>query len=909
MPEPAELLRLRAADEGRTDWKKWGPYLSERQWGTVREDFSASGEAWDYFVHNQANSRAYQAGEDGIAGISDADQQLCFAVAMWNGNDPVIKERLFGLTNREGNHGEDVKEYYFYLDNTPTHSYMKYLYKYPQGAFPYANLERTNERRTRTEPEYELLDSGVFDENRYFDVFVEYAKADVEDILVQITVYNRGPESARLFLMPTLWFRNTWSTSPDSLRPTLTEVGGPGFSGIAAAHWNLGEYLLFCEQHPELLFTENETNTEFLFQLPNSAPFVKDAFHNYVVRDAASAVNPNRTGSKACALYRMTLQSNNPVRIRLRLAHTDARLSETPTRPFGSDFNKTLVARHKEADEFYDTLFPSTIGEEERLVARQALAGLLWNKQYYYFDRHHWVQPHGSGRNASLISPDRYDEWSYTLNGQIISAPDKWEYPWYSSWHVPFHAVAFSLIDRKFAKAQLELLLSPENQSPTGQLPASELNFGEVTPPVHAWAALFLYNVEKFNTGVGDVDFLKRVFLKLLANFTWWLNRRDRFGRNVFEGGFIGLDNIGPFDRNKPLPTGGYIEQADGTAWAAFFCQSMLEIAIELATEDPSYEDMALKFGEHLIWMGSSLNRPGGEGFWDEKDGFYYDRLRFPDGTATRLKVRSLIGLLPLCATTILEKHQLDRCSRLTLHMQRRIRQFPALADAIHPGSAGILGVADRGLVALVGTNRLIQILARLLDENEFLSRYGIRSLSRYHRQNPYTFSLHGDKYSVSYLAGESDSSKFDGNTNWCGPLWLPMNVMIIRALLGFYAYYGDTLKVACPTGSNNVVNLFEVSQELARRLTTIFLADGNGRRPVYGNSEKFQTDAHWRNYMMFFEYFNGDTGTGLGANHMTGWTALIAGLIHMFSYLDAESLLAVGKEAAFRFPTPRKAG
>ncbi len=899
MAEPAELLRLRADDDGRKKWKKWGPYLSERQWGTLREDASGSGEPWDSFPHSHAHLRTYRAGEDGIAGIADEDQQLCLAIAMWNGNDAILKERLFGLTNREGNHGEDVKEYYFYLDNTPTHSYMKYLYKYPQSAFPYENLKITNERRTRQEPEYELINTGVFDHDRYFDVFVEYAKGDTEDILVKITIYNRRPDKAGLCLLPTLWFRNTWSASVAGVRPGLTEVAAGALRGISASHWNLGEYFLGCEGHPEFLFTENESNTEAVFQIPNRTPYVKDAFHNYLVRGVANAVNPKKTGTRACALYRMTLPPNGVAAVRLRLTHIDTDyLPGVLDVPFG-DFDRTLATRRREADEFYDHLFPSKIGEEERRVARQALAGLMWNKQYYYFDVRNWVEEHHTGRDHAWPRPDESDEESYLLNGEIISPPDKWEYPWYSSWHAPFHAVALGLVDRRFAKAQLELLLHAEYESPSGQIAASELNFGEVTPPIHAWAALFLYNIEKFNTAP-DLDFLKRVFLKLLANFTWWVNRRDRFGRNVFEGGFIGLHTIGPFDRTKPLPTGGYIEQADGAAWAAFFCQNMLEMAIELAANDPSYEEMALKFYEHLMWISSSLNRNDGEGFWDAKDGFYYDRLRGPDGASAQLKVRSLIGLIPFCATTVIEKYQRERCSRLALHLERRTRQFPELAAAMHP--AGDLGVAGRGLIALVGPGKLRRVLEKLLDENEFLGPYGIRSLSRYHRQNPYVVSVHGDQYSVKYLAGESDSPIFGGNTNWCGPVWFPINVMIIRALLNFYAYYGDTLKVSFPTGSLNALNLFDVSQELVGRLTRIFLPDRNGRRPVYGATERFRLDPHWHNYISFFEYFNGDTGAGLGANHMTGWTALIAPLIHLFSRLDAASLLDEGKRAAFRF-------
>jgi hypothetical protein len=792
---------------------------------------------------------------------------------------------------------------------------MKYLYKYPQSAFPYEILSRTNQRRTRKESEYELMDTGVFDDDRYFDIFVEYAKAGTEDILVRITVHNRAPEIAGICLLPTLWFRNTWLSSADGARPRLSAVAESSWQGIEATHWKLGEYILFCApeaefcaQEPELLFTENETNTETLFQIPNRLRYVKDAFHNYVVRGTENAVNPRKIGTKACALYRMELPPNGSSTVSLRLVRINYRhIAGIGFEPFGSDFDWTFATRRNEADEFYDSLFPAKTTELEKRVARQALAGALWNKQYYFFEARHWLPD--AGRQRELTRQSNYGEWSHLLGGQLISTPDKWEYPCYSSWHMPFQAAVLGLVDRKFAKSQLELLLQAEYQSPSGQIPGSELNISEVTPPVHAWAAMFLYNIEKFNTDRADLDFLKRVFLKLLGNFTWWVNRRDSLGKNVFEGGFVGLDNIGPFDRNQPLPTGGYIEQADGTAWAALFCQNMLEMAVELAASDPSYEEMALKFYEHVLWIGSSLTRGNSEGFWDDKDGFYYDRIRCPDGTTTRLRVRSLIGLLPLCATTAIEKYQRDRCARLTEHIDRRLRQFPELAGAFHPGTLGEQGVAGRGLIALLDRKKLRSVLEKLLDEDEFLSPYGIRSLSRYHLENPYTFSVHGDEYSVRYVAGDSESATFGGNSNWCGPVWLPMNVMIIRALLNFYSYYGDSFKAPFPARSNNLLNLFEISQELVRRLISMFLPDRQGMRPIYGSAAKFQNDPYWRDYVTFFEYFNGDNGRGLGASHMTGWTALIAALIQMFSHLDAASFLDQGRQAAYRFPGLRKTG
>jgi hypothetical protein len=903
MPELAEIRRLKAYNVA--TWRKWGPYLSARQWGTVREDFSNSGEAWDYFTHDQARSRAYRMGEDGIAGISDEDQQLCFALAFWNGKDPIIKERMFGLNSYEGNHGEDVKEYYFYLDNTPTHSYMKFLYKYPQNAFPYNDLVTTNRNRTRAESEYELLDTGVFDEHRYFDIFVEYAKASVEDILIKISVHNRGGQPALIHILPTFWFRNTWSWSGDVPKPALSAVSGAGTRAIAASHLTLGHYYLYCENDPELLFTENETNNERIFGMPNRSRYVKDAFDRYLIHGSRDAINPESSGTKACTHYSLTVSGGEAQVIRLRLLNIGPdglpRLATAGNGyPFGSSFDDMVKLRLQEANDFYTYITPLNVGKEEARVMRQSLAGMLWNKQYYYFDVHEWVKAHRSDPLVVWTREESYKEWIHMLNGDIIAVPDKWEYPWYAASDLAFNTLGLSLVDSDFAKQQLELLLQALYLHPSGQMPASERNFAEVTPPVHAWAAMFLYNREKAISGETDLNFLRRVFRKLMSNFTWWVNQRDRFDKSVFEGGFVGLDNISLFDRRQPLPTGGYIEEADGTAWMTIFCQAMLEMAIELAAKDPSYQEAAAKIIDHMMWIASVVNRFGDDGLWDEVDGFYYDLLRFPDGTSTRLKVRSIVGLLPLCATTVIEKYHREQFPMLVNQFVQGFRLFPSLKETMHPTGPDHLGVADRGILALVNPIRLKRILEKLFDENEFLSPYGIRSLSRYHDDHPYVFKVHGDEYRVRYLPGEPDSAMFGGNTNWRGPIWFPLNIVVIRALLNFYLYYGDTFRVEFPTGSHNLMNLFDISKNIAHRLTGIFLPDVNGRRPVYGCYEKFQNDPHWRDYINFFEYFHADTGAGLGASHHTGWTGLLPALIQFFGRTNSKSLLATGKLGVF---------
>jgi hypothetical protein len=907
----AEHDRLEEASAQKAPWKKWGPYLSERQWGTVREDYSDNGDAWNYFSHDQARSRAYRWGEDGLAGISDDQQRLCFALALWNGNDAILKERLFGLTNSEGNHGEDVKEYYFYLDSTPTHSYMKYLYKYPQAAYPYSDLIETSRHRGRHEFEYELLDTGVFDKDRYFDVFVEYAKESSEDILVAITVHNRGAEPADLHVLPTLWFRNEWSWHGDTDRPTLQQVPGP-WSVVKAVHPNVGEHYLYCEGDVPLLFTENETNTQCLFGDPNRTPYVKDGINNHVVHGQEGTVNPDRKGTKAAAHYQITVAPGASQVIRLRLSDVApaelARTNGEAPGPFGSHFEEVLQARRAEADEFYDTVIPRSLSADQANVMRQALAGMLWSKQFYHYDVNRWLEERGSDPfKTNRKAAPRNDHWHHMYNGDVISMPDKWEYPWYAAWDLAFHVLALTLVDPEFGKQQLKLMLSECYLHPNGQIPAYEWNFGDVNPPVHAWSTIFTYRLEKAQKGEGDVEWLKRSFHKLILNFTWWVNRKDRTGRNVFEGGFLGLDNIGVFDRSAPLPTGGYLEQADGTAWMALFCQNMLEIANQLSLSDPDYVEMGLKFLEHFFWISSSLAHCGDTGMWDEEDGFFYDVLRLPDGQAQRLKVRSMVGLLPLCATTVFDGIALKKYPELAKRLGRFLEARPVISARIHdPGKAGVGG---RRLASILDETKLRRVLAKMLDGNEFLSEFGIRSLSRYHADHPYVFHAGGQDYRVSYLPGESDSGMFGGNSNWRGPIWMPANGLIIRALLQYYLYYGDDFKVECPTGSGRLMTLYQVAEELSRRLANLFLKDNDGRRPVYGGTRKFQEDAHWRDLILFYEYFQGDNGAGLGASHQTGWTGIVARMMHVFATTTAEQALESGKMSAVTEVQKARAG
>jgi hypothetical protein len=894
----AEQLRLEEARTEQAPWKKWGPYLSERQWGTVREDYSEAGDAWNYFTHDQARSRAYRWGEDGLAGISDDKQRLCFALALWNGKDAILKERLFGLTNSESNHGEDVKEYYFYLDSTPTHSYMKYLYKYPQAAFPYADLVETSRARSRQELEYELLDTGVFKDDRYFDVFVEYAKQSPEELLIQITVHNRGPESHELHVLPTLWFRNQWSWQTASVRPRLEQVEAPsGQSLIKANDSALGERYLHCGGDPTLLFTENETNTERIFGIQNHGPYVKDGIGNCVVNGHATAVNPEHVGTKAAAHYRLVIPAGGTEVLQLRLNDlSPAAVQGNGKRAsiaWGASFASAVESRREEADEFYHSLTPPNLSADEANVMRQALAGMLWSKQFYHYDVDKWLEERGSDpfKSTRKAAP-RNDHWHHMYNGDVISMPDKWEYPWYAAWDLAFHVLALTLVDPDFGKQQLKLMLRERYMHPNGQIPAYEWNFGDVNPPVHAWSTIFTYRLDKAQRGEGDKDWLKSCFQKLLLNFTWWVNRKDRSGRNVFEGGFLGLDNIGVFDRSAPLPTGGYLEQADGTAWMALFCQNMLEIASELALTDPDYEDMALKFTEHYLWIASAMDHLGQDtGMWDEEDGFYYDVLRLPDGQAQRLKVRSMVGLLPLCAATCFEGKLLRERTEIADRLRWFLDSRPELRASIHDPMQS--GVSDRRLASILNETRLRRVLAKMLDEKEFLSEYGLRSLSRIHADDPYVMHVDGHEYRVSYLPAESDTGMFGGNSNWRGPIWMPVNALVIRALLQYYSFFGNDFQIECPTGSGIMMNLYEVAQEISRRLTTMFLKDEAGNRPVFGGDATFQNDPHWKDCLLFYEYFHGDNGAGLGASHQTGWTGIVARMMHLFASTTAEEVLA----------------
>jgi hypothetical protein len=898
----AEQTRLEEAREQKAPWRTWGPYVSERQWGTVREDYSEHGDAWNYFSHDQARSRAYHWGEDGLAGISDDRQRLCFAIALWNGKDPILKERLFGLTNTEGNHGEDVKEYYFYLDSTPTHSYMKYLYKYPHGCFPYDELVLANRGRSRQEFEFELLNTGIFDENRYFDVFVEYVKESPEDILVQISIHNRSAEAAELHVLPTLWFRNRWAWGRDNPRPSLRAVSGKS-AIVRATDVDLGERHLYGDGRASLLFTENETNAQRLFGGQNRTLFVKDGINDFIVQGKTDAVNPEKTGTKAAVHYHLTVPAGACEVLRLRLAPTAPgaldQMYGNGHGAFGRHFDEVIRTRRKEADEFYASVIPQSLDSDAASVMRQAMAGMLWSKQFYYFDVNRWLEERGSDPYLpSAKRAPRNEHWHHMYNADVISMPDKWEYPWYAAWDLAFHVLPLTLVDADFGKQQLDLMLRENYLHPNGQIPAYEWNFGDVNPPVHPWATIFTYRLEKLRTGKGDTAWLERSFQKLLLNFTWWINRKDRSGKNAFEGGFLGLDNIGVFDRSSPLPTGGFLEQADGTAWMALFSLNMLEISIELALHDETYADMAQKFVQHFISIASATMHAGGNtGMWDEEDGFFYDVLRLPSGHAERLKVRSMVGLLPLCAVTVFE----GEFAKKYPDVMRRLKNFfearPELFVFIH--NPAKVGQSGRRLGAILDESKLRRVLARMLDENEFLSPYGIRSLSRYHAEHPYTFRVGDQEFRVPYLPGESDSGMFGGNSNWRGPVWMPVNALIIRALLQYYAYYGNEFTVECPTGSGRQMNLYQIAEEISSRLSHIFLKGKDGRRPANGCEQKLQEDPHWRDYIQFYEYFHGDNGAGLGASHQTGWTGVIARIMHLFATTDADQVCKLGKIAA----------
>jgi hypothetical protein len=881
----AEERRLHESRTRAMHWKRWGPYLSERAWGTVREDYSADGSAWDYFPHDHARSRAYRWNEDGLAGICDRHQYICFSLALWNGRDPILKERLFGLTGPEGSHGEDVKEYYFYLDSTPTHSYMKYLYKYPQREFPYTRILEENRRRDKRQPEYELLETGVFDEDRYFDVFVEYAKADVEDILVQISVANRGPEAAALYLLPTVWFRNRWSWGYDNPRPELRRKlvdaeAENSFALIELNHEPMGRRLLYCDGSPELLFTENETNKQRLYGAANDTPYVKDAFHEYVVGGRAEAVNPEQKGTKAAALYVVNVEPGETVKVRLRLS--DKEMTSEGVRPFGEEFARVFNERKREADEFYAGVIPRDLSEDAANVMRQAFAGLLWSKQYYHYVVEKWLM----GDPAQAAPPPqrwngRNHDWRHLYNADVLSMPDKWEYPWYAAWDLAFHCVPLALVDPDFAKEQLVLMLREWYMHPNGQLPAYEWALGDVNPPVHAWAAWRVYRIEKQTRGRGDRVFLEKVFHKLLLNFTWWVNRKDVEGNNIFEGGFLGLDNIGVFDRSSQLPDGSFVEQSDGTSWMAMYTLNLMAIALELASEDPAYEDVASKFWEHFIFIAHAMNNIGRDNveLWDEEDGFYYDVLHTRDGQHIPLRVHSMVGLIPLFAVETLEPEMLENLPGFRRRMEWFINNRPDLTGNV--ASMETPGRKQRRLLSVVNQRRLRRVLAMMLDEKEFLSPYGVRALSRFHKENPYVLGLGGQEYRVDYEPGDSVTELFGGNSNWRGPVWFPVNYLLIESLRKFYRYLGDEFLVEFPTGSGTEMNLLEVAAEISRRLSRLFLKDDDGRRPAHGAAEKFQTDPHWRNLLLFHEYFHGETGSGLGASHQTGWTGLVAKLLH----------------------------
>ncbi|MDQ3804039.1 MAG: glucosidase [Acidobacteriota bacterium] len=879
-----EELRLQESRERAKHWKRWGPYVSERAWGTVREDYSADGGAWDYLPHDHARSKAYRWNEDGIAGVCDRHQQVCFALALWNGRDPILKERLFGLAGGEGNHGEDVKEYYFYLDSTPTHSYMKYLYKYPQAEFPYARLVEENRRRGRGGAEYELLDTGVFDEDRYFDIFVEYAKADPEDIVVRVEAFNRGPDAAEIHLLPTLWFRNTWSWKNDAARPELrraealdSDDASPGAEVIEAAHDYYGTRRLYCEGAPELLFTENDTNTGRLYGTPNGR-YVKDGINDCVVRGERAAVNPEGRGTKAAAHYVLNVAPGASATLRLRF---NDRAAASVGEVFGA-FDQLFEERRREADEFYASVIPPHLGEDARSVMRQSLAGLLWSKQFYHYVVRDWLagdpaqpQPPAERRRG------RNSEWGHVYNAGVISMPDKWEYPWFAAWDLAFHCVPLALVDPDFAKEQLILMLREWYMHPNGQLPAYEWAFGDVNPPVHAWAALRVYRIEKKRRdGVGDRQFLERVFHKLLLNFTWWVNRKDAEGMNIFQGGFLGLDNVGVFDRSRPLPTGGHLAQSDGTSWMAMYTLNLLAIALELAKGDPAYEDVASKFWEHFLHIAHAMNHMGEDGveLWDDREGFYYDVLHLPGQSAFKMKVRSMVGLVPLFAVETLEPEAVDALPGFKRRLEWFVENRPDLTRDV--ACMRTPGMKERRLLAVVGRDKLRRVLRVMLDEGEFLSPHGLRALSRRHLAEPYVLHAGGAEHRVDYEPAESSSGLFGGNSNWRGPVWFPVNYLLIESLQKFHHYLGDDFRVECPVGSGQLLNLWEVAAELSRRLSRIFLRDAAGRRPVYGGLEKFQTDPHWRDHILFYEYFHGDNGAGLGASHQTGWTGLVAKLL-----------------------------
>jgi hypothetical protein len=880
MTETAEHQRLQEEVDRTAYWRRWGPYLSERQWGTVREDYSEDGDAWNYFPHEHARSRAYRWGEDGLAGYSDNHQHFCFSLALWNEKDKFIKERAYGLNGHEGNHAEDVKEYYYYLDNTPTHAYMKYLYKYPQAAFPYEKLIEKNKNRSRKEPEYELIDTGVFDDDRYFDVFVEYAKADPEDTLISIQAFNRGPDPAPLHLLPTLWFRNTWTWKEGSKKPMLQVARrDENCIVVEGTHPERGQRWLYCENPDKLLFTENETNHEALYNDKNESAYVKDGINRYIIDGVESAVNPRRTGTKMSAHYSFVIPPGKSQTIRLRLSN-QVDIKD----PFGKNFSKTFSLRLKEADEFYAAINQSPIDSDMTRIERQAYAGLLWSKQFYHYIVEDWLNgdpgtpPPPEGRKKS-----RNHEWRHLYNSDILSMPDKWEYPWFAAWDLAFHMIPFAVIDSDFAKKQLLLLTREWYMHPNGQIPAYEWAFDDVNPPVHAWAAWRVYKIEKKQKGKGDLLFLEKVFQKVLMNFTWWVNRKDSSGNNVFEGGFLGLDNIGVFDRSKPLPMGGSLEQADGTSWMAMFSLNMLTISLELALEKPAYEDIASKFFEHFIHIVAAINNIGekGTGLWNEEDGYYYDMVNLPNGEKLSMKAHSLVGLIPLFATETIDQRYFDALPEFKKRFEWFLENRPDLIQDCASMSRG--GPDGRRLLSIVGEDKLRKILRNMLDESRLLSPYGIRSVSKIHEKHPLIFHVGKEEYRLDYEPGESQTHLFGGNSNWRGPVWFPINYLLVETLQKLHHYHGDDFKVECPVGSGIMKTLWEISLDLAQRMTSIFLTNEKGERPVFGIAKIFQEDPHWKDHILFYEYFHGDSGEGLGASHQTGWTGLVAKLVLQF--------------------------
>ncbi len=890
-----EEQRLEETRRQEKDWKKWGCYISERAWGTVREDYSADGAAWNYFPFEQSHLKAYRWNEDGIAGICDRRQRICFAVALWNGQDAILKERLFGLGGDTGSHGEDVKEYYFYLDNTPTHSYQKYLYKYPQSPFPYQKIYEENARRDKSQPEYELMDTGVFDDDRYFDVFIEYAKADTEDICIKITAHNRGSEAAPLHILPTVWFRNRWSWYEKAQKPVMREVknAAENLATIHLTEEKLGDYFLTCEGSSNLLFTENETNYQKIFGGANDSPYAKDGIGDYIINGSEKAVNSQQTGTKAAAHHVFNIAAQSSETIYLRLSRRQSADSGQPFEhhdEFIRSCENIFVERIREADEFYAEIIPNNLSDDAKNVMRQGLAGMLWSKQFYHYVVKSWLD--GDGKFSPPPAPrksGRNKEWKHLYNDDVISMPDKWEYPWYAAWDLAFHCVSLAIIDSEFAKSQLLLFLREWYMHPNGQIPAYEWAFGDVNPPVHAWAALRVYQIEAKRCGTPDRVFLEKIFHKLLLNFTWWINRKDAEGNNVFEGGFLGLDNIGVFDRNTELPDGGFLEQSDGTSWMAMYCLNMLAIALELAKEDKVYEDVASKFFEHFVYIADAMNNLGNENteLWNERDGFYYDVLHLPNERNIPIRLRSMVGLIPLFAVETLEKDWLDELPAFKKRTEWFFQNRPDLTEDIARMDES--GRENRHILAIVNKDRLRRILRTMLSEAEFLSDYGIRALSRHYKTNPYQFQIGEHKFEVGYEPAESHTGMFGGNSNWRGPIWFPMNFLIIESLQKFDFYYGDSFKIEFPTGSEKMLTLWEVSQELSGRLSNIFLKDAEGRRAVFGTTEKFQTDPHWRDYILFFEYFHGDRGGGLGASHQTGWTGLIGKMLQQIGSFENE--------------------